>query len=480
MNAKKLFALLLAFVMVFCTLTACTQEAPAPAPAPDAATEQTEAPVKEEAPAPEPTALEKAIEKVVTNGEEVEIVFWTGTGNANYPYLEAMVNAFMEKYPNIKVDFSNQGAITELTEKLTQNIVSKSTPQLSNINAATFPEYVASGAIVDLAEYFNDPTIGFTAEEQADFFESYMAEVKSFGPEGTLYGFPTNKKTTDIFVYNKTYFDAKGWSAPTTWDQVAEYSKIIYEETGMPGFSYDTSYGEAAFKTLSTQWGSPYVTADGVVDINNEASLAAINFFKENMDAGYFTLPALMPSAGGNNSSNGFVMQECYMFVGAAAGIAYALPNAEKGHEVFEVGVAAIPQKDASAAATFSKGENYVMFANSTDEQRVATWLLIKFLSEAENNSEWLINTGNLPISQSQVEDADYQAFLTMANDGSAAYYKAAAVNAALEMTDYMRFDVAFPKSGELATEVGNMWKSIMVGDADAASMLEATAALFN
>ena len=304
--------------------------------------------------------------------------------------------------------------------------VSKSTPQLSNINAATFPEYVASGAIVDLAEYFNDPTIGFTAEEQADFFESYMAEVKSFGPEGTLYGFPTNKKTTDIFVYNKTYFDAKGWSAPTTWDQVAEYSKIIYEETGMPGFSYDTAYGEAAFKTLSTQWGSPYVTADGVVDINNEASLAAINFFKENMDAGYFTLPALMPSAGGNNSSNGFVMQECYMFVGAAAGIAYALPNAEKGHEVFEVGVAAIPQKDASAAATFSKGENYVMFANSTDEQRVATWLLIKFLSEAENNSEWLINTGNLPISQSQVEDADYQAFLTMANDGSAAYYKAA------------------------------------------------------
>ena len=130
MNAKKLFALLLAFVMVFCTLTACTQEAPAPAPAPDAATEQTEAPVKEEAPAPEPTALEKAIEKVVTNGEEVEIVFWTGTGNANYPYLEAMVNAFMEKYPNIKVDFSNQGAITELTEKLTQNIVSKSTFRL--------------------------------------------------------------------------------------------------------------------------------------------------------------------------------------------------------------------------------------------------------------------------------------------------------------------------------------------------------------
>jgi len=476
MNAKKWVASLMALAMLLCS-TACAStagQAEAEAVSPDAAEQQTA-----EATA-EPTALETAIENVLTDKQEVDITFWTGTGSANYPYLEAMVEAFEAEYPNIKVDFSNQGAITDLTDKLTQNIVSASTPQLSNINAATFPEYIASGAIVDLSEYYNDPTIGFTQDEQADFFQNYLDEVESFGGEGTMYGFPTNKKTTDIFVYNKTYFDEKGWSAPTTWDQVVEYSKVIYEETGMPGFSYDTSYGEAAFKTLSTQFGSPYVTSGGTVDIDNQASIDALTFYKDNMDAGYFTLPALMPSAGGNNSSSGFVMQECYMFVGAAAGIAYALPNAEKGQEEFEVGVAPIPQADTDSPVAFSKGEDYVMFANSTDEQRVATWLLIKFLSTAENNVDWLVNTGNLPISASMVENSDYQAFLNMENDGSAAYYKAAAVNAALEMNDYMRFDVAFAQSGELATEVGNMWKSIMVGGADIASTLEATAALFN
>jgi len=476
MNAKKWVASLMALAMLLCS-TACASTAgqtEAEAVSPDAAEQQTA-----EATA-EPTALETAIENVLTDKQEVDITFWTGTGSANYPYLEAMVEAFEAEYPNIKVDFSNQGAIADLTDKLTQNIVSDSTPQLSNINAATFPEYIASGAIVDLSEYYNDPTIGFTQDEQADFFQNYLDEVESFGGEGTMYGFPTNKKTTDIFVYNKTYFDEKGWSAPTTWDQVVEYSKAIYEETGMPGFSYDTSYGEAAFKTLSTQFGSPYVTSGGTVDIDNQASIDALTFYKDNVDAGYFTLPALMPSAGGNNSSSGFVMQECYMFVGAAAGIAYALPNAEKGQEEFEVGVAPIPQADTDSPVAFSKGEDYVMFANSTDEQRVATWLLIKFLSTAENNVDWLVNTGNLPISASMVENSDYQAFLNMENDGSAAYYKAAAVNAALEMNDYMRFDVAFAQSGELATEVGNMWKSIMVGGADIASTLEATAALFN
>ncbi|HML68489.1 MAG TPA: extracellular solute-binding protein [Clostridia bacterium] len=471
---KKFVAVLLALVLTL-SVAACAT----PAGNASTATQDSVTAAAPE-PTPEPTALEKAIENVVTNGQKVDIVFWTGTGSSNFPFLESMVAAFMAKYPNISVDFSNQGPISDLTAKLTQNIVSGSTPQLSNINAAIFPEYVKNNVLVDLAEYANDPTIGFTAAELADFFPSYLAEAKSFGPEGTMFGFPTNKKTTDVLIYNKTYFDAKGWSAPTTWGQIADYSKAIFEETGKPGFSYDTAYGEAAFKLLSMQYGSPYVTADSTVDIDNLASADALRFYKGNMDAGYFTLPALMPSAGGNYSNNGFVVKECYMYVGAAAGIPYAIPNADKGQEVFEVGVAPLPQLMTSNPIAFSKGEDYVMFTNSTDEQRVATWLLIKFLSQAENNIEWLVNTGNLPISQSMVDNADYQAFLNTENDGSAAYYKAQAVKAALLMNDYMRIDVTFDRSGEFSTEIGNMWKAIMVGGADIAATLTATQAMFN
>lgn len=98
--------------------------------------------------------LDKAVQSVLIDKSEVSITFWTGTGAANYPYLEAMVSAFQEEYPNIQVDMSNQGPIGELTDKLTQNIVSRSTPTLSNIDASTFPEYIASGAIIDLLPYY--------------------------------------------------------------------------------------------------------------------------------------------------------------------------------------------------------------------------------------------------------------------------------------------------------------------------------------
>ncbi|MCQ2411869.1 MAG: extracellular solute-binding protein [Sphaerochaetaceae bacterium] len=430
--------------------------------------------------APAKSQLDAAITSVIDEKKPVTIEFWTGTGAANLPYLQNMVDAFMAAYPNITVDFSNQGAIKDLTAKVTQNIVSKTTPAITNLNAPTYPEYIASGALVDLMPYYNNARIGYTDAEKADFFQSYIVGAQAYGGYGTLYAWPTNKKTTNVLVYNKTYFEAHNLAVPTTWDEVVAVAKYIYEDTGKPGFSYDTSYGEDAFKTLSSQWGSPYVTADGKVQIDNEASLAVLKFFKENMDKGYFTLPQLMPSAGGNYSNAGFVMEECYFFVGPAAGITYDIPSPAKGQKDFEVGVAAVPQKDPSNGKTFSKGEDYAVFTNTTEEQRVAAWLLIKFLSAAENNMEWLINTGNLPISNAQVNAPEYQAFLSKENDGSATYYKSLAINAALDMTEIMNLDVAFDMADALASEVGTMWKSVMIGGADPAQSLKDVQKKFN
>ncbi len=447
---KRISALVLALAMAF-SLVACGTPKDGPSANQD----------------PELTA---AIQSVLEDKKDVKVIFWTGTGAANYPYLEEMVNQFMKTYPNITVELSNQGAIGDLTAKLTQNIVSGTTPTISNISPSTFPEYIEAGAIVDLAPFYNHETIGYTDEEKADFFQSYINEAESFGGEGTLYGFPTNKKTANILAYNKTYFDQKGWSAPTTWDEVVTYAKAIYEDTGMPGFSYDTSYADDAFKNLSQQYGSPFITDDGTVDIDNEGSRAALNFYKENMDAGYFTLPALMPSAGGNNSSNGFVKEECYMFVGASAGISYAVPKPDAA-KVFEVGVAPVPQVEGGKPVYYSKGEDYCVFSSATLEEQVAAWILIKYLSDPVNNLNWYINTGNLPIRQSTMELDEYKAFLS--SDASApGYYKAQAVNAVLKIQDQMSYEKIAKNSSTLSEACGTMWSSVMIGGADIESAL--------
>lgn len=477
MKMKLVFTVMMVMVLL---LAACSNnEAPETNGAQSNEANENAAPVKESASEEEEVSesqspLEAAVQSVVVDRKEVSISFWTGTGAANFPVLEKMVADFQTVYPHIKVEFSNQGPIGELTVKLTQNIVAKSTPTLSNIDAITFPEYISSQAIVDLLPYYEDGTIGLSGQEGA-IFPHYIEEVKSLGPEGTMYGFPTNKKTADVLVYNKTYFDSKGWAAPKTWDEVVSYSMTIHEETGMPGFSFDNAYGDAPFKLLSQQWGSPYIQADGSIDINNEAGREALKFYKDNMTQGYFTMPALMPSAGGKYSSNGFVMEETYMFVGAAAGIQFSLPKPDSGHKDFEVGVAPVPQKESSDPVYFTKGENYVVFSNATEEERVAAWLLISFMSDAKHNVEWLTSTGNMPLGQSMLEEPAYKAFLEAAPSAAPEYYKAAAVNAVLSVGE-LSYNPVISQSGKLADEVGKLWEAVMIGGGDADQLLQETA----
>lgn len=460
---RKLVSLLLVFATM-CSLAACSNAKPTGIESSDKPSTQESQPQTLD---PELTA---AIKSVLEDRNDVTIVFWTGTGAANYPYLEEMVNNFMADYPNITVDLSNQGAIGDLTDKLTQNIVSGTTPTMSNLSPSTFPEYIDAGAIVDLAPFYNHETIGYTDKEKGDFFQSYIDEAVNFGGSGTLYGFPTNKKTANILVFNKTYFDEKGWAAPSTWDEVIAYAEEIYASTGMPGFSYDTSYADDAFKNISQQYGSPFVEQDGTIDIDNDGSRAALRMYKENMDAGYFTLPALMPSAGGNNSSSGFVNQECYMFIGASGGISYAVPKQDAAN-VFEVGVAPVPQVKGGTTIYSSKGEDYCVFSTATLEEQVAAWTLIKYLSDPANNLDWYINTGNLPIRKSTMELAEYKAFLE-SDASSASYYKAQAVNAVLSIQDQMSFERVASNASALSEACGTMWSSVMIGGEDIESAL--------
>lgn len=153
------------------------------------------------------------------------------------------------------------------------------------------------------------------------------------------------------------------------------------------------------------------------------------------------------------------------MFVGSAAGAQYSIPSAESGQEVFEVGIAPVPQYDTGNQLVFTRGEDYCVFSNATAEQRVAAWLLIKFLSQDEQNVEWLIATGNLPITSTMADNPDYKAFLETDNDGSKLYYTAAEINASLKMTDYMSYEKMSAVTAPLASATGSMWQAIIIGN---------------
>ena len=103
--------------------------------------------------------------------------------------------------------------------------------------ASTAADYVKDGLVVDLSKYVFDEEIGM-ADVYNSLPESIKAETVGFS-DGGMYALPA-VTTGPIFFINKTIYDELGLTAPTTWEELAENSKKIYEAKGVAGFAADS------------------------------------------------------------------------------------------------------------------------------------------------------------------------------------------------------------------------------------------------
>jgi multiple sugar transport system substrate-binding protein len=90
-----------------------------------------------------PQALDAALKKGGT------ITYWTWT-----PSAEAQVKAFMEEYPNVKVNLVNAGTGNDHYTKLQNAIKAGSgAPDVAQIEYQALPQYALPGYLVDLRQY---------------------------------------------------------------------------------------------------------------------------------------------------------------------------------------------------------------------------------------------------------------------------------------------------------------------------------------
>lgn len=128
------------------------------------------------------------------------------------------------------------------------------------------------------------------------------------------------------------------------------------------------------------------------------------------------------------------------MSVGSTAGINYNIP----ADGSFEVGVVPVPQYDMNNKSAVQQGPNIAIMSNSTDAQRLASWLFIEFLTNAENTAAWAMLTGYLPVRYSGYDSTEYQEFLNITDINDSMYYFSLAANAAKLQTEFFDYDPAF------------------------------------
>ena len=316
----------------------------------------------------------------------VEITFWHAMNGDLEKSLQKLTDEFMDKNPNITVTLQNQSSYKDLQQKITATVTSpKDLPTLTQAYPDWMFNPINDGLVTDLTPYIENETLKFDNYE--DILASFREATKI---DGKIYGMPFNK-STEVLWYNKTLFDELGVTPPSTYDELVEVSKKIYEEKGIPG---------AGFDSLNTYY-TTFLKSEGKVfdnnfDVTSEESAKAVNYYLEGVKEGYFRI------AGTDNYLSGpFSNEAVGMYIGSNAGENYVKQGVG---DKFEVAVAPYPTN-----ASLQQGTDLYVFSSATAEQKTAAYEFLKFLTSTENQIQWASETGYMPVRQSAIESEGYK-----------------------------------------------------------------------
>lgn len=405
------------------------------------------------------------------DGSKVEITFYHTMGSNLSDVLTLYIEEFNKLYPNITVKAEKIGGYDDVRDQIKTEISAKKQPNL----AYCYPDHVAlynlAKAVVTLDNLIDstitvkradgsEEVLGLTEDQKNDFIKGYYDEGKQFG-DGLMYTLPFSK-STEVLYYNKTFFDQHNLKVPTTWDEMEETCKKIKEidPTSIPlGYDSEANW----FITMCEQLNSPYTSATGEHFLfNNETNKAFVRRYRDWYQKGYLTTQNLY----GSYTSGLFTALEpneegklirSYMSIGSSAGATHQRPAADNdGNYPFEVGIATVPQVDASNPKVISQGPSICIFKKDNPQEVIASWLFLKYLvTNVEFQAEFSMASGYVPVLKSVADNATYKDFVAKADGGK--YISALSAKVCLEQEDAYYTSPAFNGSSEARDQVGKI-----------------------
>ncbi len=458
---KKISALLLLVAMCFSILVSCGDKQQA----------TTAPPADGDTPATAEKVVYTGIPEGGYDGSAVTIRFSHTMGESLRNVLDTYIAKFNEIYPNITIEATQVGGYDEVRDQIKTELAANNQPHI----AYCYPDHVAlynlTGKVVPLDAFIEHETLGYTDEQLADFISGYYAEGAVFDTAGTMYTLPMSK-STEVLYYNKTFFDEHGLTVPTTWAEMETLcARILEIDPDCIPLGYDSEANW--FITMCAQYGSDYTSVDPYKHFvyNNETNISFVKMFREWYNKGYVTTKELY----GGYTSGLFTSTETeksYMSIGSTGGASHQRPDATDTGYLFEVGIAPIPQVDASNPQAISQGPSLCIFDHDNKQEVVAAWLFVKFLTtNVEFQAEFSMTSGYMPVIQSVTELEFYQNFLANADGGD--NITALSVKVGLDMADSYFVSPAFNGSSFARDQVGALMQYCFVNGPDAGQTVD-------
>ena len=372
----------------------------------------------------------------------IEISLWHTMNNLNQRELSSIIDNFenimrgQDVY--IHINDSYIGDEEDINYSLKIGLAPNNVPTIlldcSN-NLFDYINYSDSEILLPLDPYINadDEDI---ALNKSDFIDTYWSDVtlKNYNGDDIVAGIPFTR-STQVMYYNASVVDpilkelnygeeVDGewvWSNPT-WDQVATVSQYIIDKINNGGISWKYGFNDYSvtedviptminsdnfFMTTAKQWCSSeedasvvYNNEKGQVTFRNETALEAQEYFLEKAIKGLWRID-----------------RDIYFYRNSSFIYIDSTNNTTNYGTNYELKCTIYPQKsydDNSVKLAICAGTNAaILTPNSDNIERLAAWLLIKYMTNTENNVELSTKKFTLPTLNSSLESKEYKNFLT-------------------------------------------------------------------
>lgn len=349
--------------------------------------------------APQATAAEAQPPAPETSGDVVNINFWYAMSGKAGETIEELVRRFNESQTGIVVTPTYQGSYDDAINKLKAGLQSKDVPAVVQIYD------IGTRLLIDLDVV--TPVQSFIDAEGFDVSDIEANVTNYYSVDGKMFSMPFNT-SNPVLYYNKNLFEEAGLDPerpPRTWEEVAEYSRAL---TKKDDSGQVTQYG-CAF-ALYGWFVEQFIAVQGGYYVNNENGRAArateatfngpegvelLTWWKSMIDEG---ICANLGRATAD-TKKAFDSGVAAMTLDSTAGLRDRI-DAAAGK--FEVGVGFLPranEADYDTAGTIIGGAClWILNPRPTEEQQAA-WEFVKFMSSADSQAYWHINTGYYPIN---------------------------------------------------------------------------------
>ena len=406
--------------------------------------------------------------------EEITIKFYHTMGQSLRAVLDEYIPKFNKLYPNIKIEHEQIGGYDDV---FTQIRVETNVGRQPNM-AYCYPDHVAvynlAGTVVTLDQLISSTAyvkradgstemVGLTEKQKADFISAFLNEGSAYR-DGYTYTMPMSK-STEVLYYNKTFFDAYNLKVPTTWEEMEAVCRQIkaIDPSCIPlGYDSESNW----FINLCAQYGSDYTSATGEHFLfDNQTNRDFVKMLNGWYNDGLVITQELL----GAYTSSLFVEQDptrpnSYMTIASSVGANFHRPYKIDGSYPFEVGVAPIPQVDPTNPKVIQQGPSLCIFRgrNISDQQIVASWLFIKYLTTNVGfQTEFATTAGYIPVTKSAINSSAYSNYLKKADGGDNVASLAAKV--AVEQSDAYFASPAFVGSSTARDQVGIILQKCLV-----------------